>query len=227
MTHLRRGIDLAEDGQLQAAAQEHEKALDADPTLVQAHIDLIKIYGLLNQPDQAESHYRAALALNPNLAELHYNYGVLLTGRARYTEAAESFRRALDLNPSLAEAHNNYAFLLMMSGHLEEAAQEYRAAISNKPDYRAAHFNLGRILIQQGKVREAISHFLLTLTPSDEETPRCTYALAAAYARAGDTENALKYMRQAQSEAAALGQAELRNSIEKDLRLLEQKISPP
>ena len=224
---LQRGIQLAEAGQLQAAADEHEAALLADPKLLPAHVNLIRLYGSLGRPEKAEEHYRAALALDPNLAEIHYNYGVLLTGQGKNIEAADAFRRALELKPAYAEAHNNYAYLLMTSGKLDEAAQHYRAAIESKPDYRAAHFNLGRILVQQGRVVDAIEHFRQTLTPEDEETPRCTYALGAAYARVGNRAEALKYMQEAQQKATARGQTELAISIEKDLRRLTQATSPP
>ncbi len=224
---LQKGIQLAEAGQLQAAADEHEAALLADPKLLPAHINLIRLYGSLGRPERAEEHYRAAVALDPNLAEIHYSYGVLLTVQGRNAEAAEAFRRALELKPDYAEAQNNYAYLLMTSGKLEEAAQHYRAAIESKPDLRAAHFNLGRILVQQGRVVEAIDHFQKTLTPEDEETPRCTYALGAAYARVGNRALALQYMQQAQEKATARGQTELVNSIEKDLRRLTGTTSPP
>jgi protein O-GlcNAc transferase len=224
---LQKGIQLAEAGQLQAAADEHEAALAADPKLLPAHINLIRLYGSLGHPEKAEEHYRAAIALDPNLAEIHYNYGVLLAGQGKYAAAAEAFRRALELKPDYAEAHNNYAYLLMTSGKLDEAAQHYRAAIASKPDFRAAHFNLGRILVNQGNVLEAIDHFQKTLGPEDDETPRCTYALGAAYARVGNRELALKYMQEAQEKATARGQTDLVNSIEKDLRRLMGTTSPP
>jgi tetratricopeptide (TPR) repeat protein len=225
-SHLKRGIDLAEAGQLQAAAEEHELALAVDSSLVQAHIHLIRIYGLLGSPDKAEEHYRAAVALNPNLVDIYYNYGVLLVARQKYDEAMEAFRRALEVDPHHANTQNNLAYLLLSRGKLEEAAEHYRAAIEAKPDYRAARFNLGRILVQQGRLQDAIDQFLRTLEPDDDETPRCTYALAAAYARAGNRENALKYMREARQKASDRRQAELFGAIDRDLRSLEQVPNP-
>jgi protein O-mannosyl-transferase len=224
---LAKGIQLAENGQLKEAAEEHEAALSTDPRLVQAHVNLIRIYAQLGQPDKAEAHYRAALAVDPNRAELHHNYGVFLTGQGRNAEAAEAFRKAVELNPAHADAQNNLAYLLMTSGRLDEAAQHYRAALESRPQYRAAHFNLARILVQQGKLREAIEHLEETLLPDDAETPRFTYALGAAWARAGNREEALKYMREAQWKATTLGQTELLASIEKDLRALERGPSLP
>jgi tetratricopeptide (TPR) repeat protein len=220
--HLRRGIQLAEHGQLGQAAEAHEAALEADPTLVQAHVNLIRIYGQLDEGAKVEEHYRAAVELDPNRAEIHYNYGVFLAGHGRSDEAAEAFRRALELNPSYAEAHNNYAYLLMTSGKLDEAARHYRTAIEEKPDYRIAHFNLARILVNQGKLDEAIDHLRHTLTPEDEETPRFTYALAVALGRAERYHEALGFMEEARQKATAFGQTELLGSIERDLGALQR-----
>ena len=225
--HLKKGVRLEAAGQLEAAAEEHERALAADPKFLQAHINLISLYARLGLSDKAEQHYRAAVSINPNIAEIHYDCGVLLTGQQKYAEAQEAFRRALEINPNYAEAHNNYAYLLMISGKLEEAARHYQAAIDNKPNNRAAKFNLGRILVHQAKLQEAIALFLQTLTPEDEDTPRFMYALAAAYARAGNRQDALKYMRDARQRAEALAQSEVLSSIEKDLRVLEKGAGPP
>jgi len=220
---LDKGIQLAEAGQLQAAAEEHEAALQADPKLLPAHVNLIRIYGSLHQPARAEEHYRAGVALDPNLAELHYNHGVVLMDEGRNAEAAEAFRRAVELKPAYADAQNNYAYLLMTAGQLDEAALHYRAAIAAKPDLRAARFNLGRILVNQGQLAEAIEQLAQTVEPDDEEAPRCTYALGAAYARAGNRSEARKLMTEARDKARARGQADLVASIDKDLQRLAQE----
>jgi len=223
--YLRRGIELAEQGQLKEAAEEHEAAVEIDPTLVQAHVNLIRLYGQLGEPSRAEEHYRAALEMAPHLAELHYNYGVLLNDRDP-AGGAEAFRRALELKPNYAEAHNNYALFLMLSGKLDDAVRHYRMALEERPDYRAARFNLGRILVLQGQFDEAISHLRQTLLPKDDETPQFAYALGAAYARSGNRAEALRYMREARKKATALGQSALLASIERDLQNLENAPSP-
>ena len=219
---LRKGIQLTEEGRLREAAEEHEKALATDPKLVQAHVNLIRLYAELGQPGRAEEHYRQALAVDPNLAELHHNLGVLLIGQGRNAEAMDAFRKAVELNPAYADAQNNLAYLLMTSGRLDEAAEHYRKALESRPPYRAARFNLARILVQQGRIREAIEHLEQTLLPEDAETPRCTYALGAAWARLGNREEAVKYMREARWRATTLGQTELLASIDRDLRALGQ-----
>ena len=139
----------------------------------------------------------------------------------RDQEAEEALRRAIHANPSYAEAHNNLGVLLQRKGKISEALEEFKKAVESRPDYRQAHFNLGRILVNQGNYQEGIEQLSKTLTPVDESTPAYLYALGAACGRAGDRQNALRYLHQARKQASARGQAKLLTDIEEDLRTLE------
>ena len=219
--HLRRSIDLEQQGKLNEAIQEQDQALAIDPKSVQAHINLISLYGRTGQMEKAEQHFEQAVRLNPNRADAYYDEGVLLFGQGKYPEAEQAFRQALKINPNYAEAHNNLGFLLEKQGRTEDALSEYEACLKSQPDYRLAHYHIATILARQNKYDEAIEHLLKTLTPADDSTPGYLYALAIAYGRKGDRENALKYMRMARDEAAARKQSQLLASIDRDLRSLE------
>ena len=218
---LKRGASLDSAGKIAESIVAHQQALTLNPNLVQAHINLISLYGRARAVTKAEEHYRAALAINPDLPDLHYNYGVLLVGQERFSEAAQTFQRCLQLNPYYAEAHHNYAVIIEREGKLDEAAQHYRQAIANKSSYRAAHFSLGRILVNQDKLPEAIAQFQQTLTPEDDETPRYLYALGATYIRAGDKLKGIQYLREAHKQATTLKQTQLVESLERDLKALQ------
>ena len=220
------GAELEKQGKLEESVAAHEKALEIDPQLVQAHTNLIELYGRLGQFDKAERHYRAAIRIDPGSAESYYNYGVLLLSREEFPSAEDAFRKTIEINPFYAGAHNNLGYLLERRGNSSEAEIEYRRAIENKPSDRQAHFNLGRIFVNQKKYQEGIQELERTLEPQDENTPRYIYALGAAFARAGDRENALRYIRQARDGAAARGQSALLTSIERDLRTLEASGKP-
>jgi tetratricopeptide (TPR) repeat protein len=215
------GIALEQQGHLEESAAAHEKALTIDPNLVQAHINLIKLYGQLGQFEKAEQHYQEAIHLDPASAESYYNYGVLLLGAEKYQPAENAFRKTIDINPYYADAHNNLGFLLERRGSLSDAATEYQQAIKNKPNDRQAHFNLGRVLVNQKQYQEGISELEKTIEPDDEKSPRYLYALGAAFARSGDRQSALRYIRRARAEAAARGQSDLLASIDRDLHALE------
>jgi tetratricopeptide (TPR) repeat protein len=220
--HLKRGATLESAGKIEESIAAHEQALEIDPGLVQAHINLISLYGRTKKFDKAERAYRSALAINPELPDIHYNFGVLLVGQERFSEAAQAFQSCLRFNPYYAEAHHNYAVIVEREGKLDEAAAHYRKAIENKPGHRAARFHLGRILVNQNKLSEAVDQFLQTLTPEDEDTPRYAYALGATYIRAGDRQKGIHYLREALKRASALDQTRLASSIERDLKTLEQ-----
>lgn len=219
---LKRGAALEAAGKLAESIAVHEQSLVLNPGLVQAHINLISLYGRTRQPEKAKQHVRAALAINPDLPDIHFNHGVLLVGLDQSRAAAEAFQQCIRLNPHYAEAHHNYAAMIERDGKLDEAAEHYRKAIENKLGYRAAHFALGRILVNQDKLTEAIEQFQQTLLPEDDETPRNMYALGATYIRAGDKTKGIYYLREALKRAAALHQTQLVSSLERDLRMLEQ-----
>lgn len=221
---LKRGLMLESAGQIAESIAAHEQALELNSNLVQAYINLIVLYGRRGELEKAAQAYRAVVAINPNLADSHYNYGVLLAEQGRYSEAAQAFHRSLQINPFHSEAHHNYAVMIEREGRWDEAAEHYRKALENKPGHRLAHFHLGRILVNQGRLAEAIEHFQQTLVLEDENTPRFLYALGATYARAGDTQKGLHYLREALKRAASLEQTQLARSIERDLRTLEQAV---
>jgi len=220
------GAELERHGQLEEAAAAHEKALELDPGLVQAHINLIRLYGQLGKFEKAEEHYDAAVRLDPASVDAYYNHGVLLLGIENYEGAEDAFRKAIEINSYYADAHNNLGYLLERRGDLREATAEYKRAIESKPNDRQAHFNLGRILVSQQKYPEGIQELQKTLEPEDENTPRYIYALGAAFARSGDRQAALRYIRRARDKAAERGQAALLTSIDRDLRTLEEPAAP-
>jgi tetratricopeptide (TPR) repeat protein len=227
VTHLDRGVNLEQVGRVEEAIAETEKALQLDPTLVKAHLNLLILYARLGNAKKAEEHYQAVLALNPDqFPDAHYSYGVMLMGRGRYAEAEEAFRRTLRASPTHAPAHNNLGYLLERQGKLTDALAEYRKALESDPNYRQAHFNLGRVLVNQQDYKEGIEQLSQTLTPEDENTPAYLYALGAAYGRAGDRQNALRYLHQARKQGVTRGQAKLVADIEEDLRTLEGQGSP-
>lgn len=223
LAHLMKGVELENAGRIGEAIAEHEQAVHDDPKLVQAHANLIALYGRSGQPEKAELEYRATIAINPNLPQSHYDYGVFLVGRQRFAEAETAFRKALQSSPNYAEAHSNLGAMLERKGSLDEALRQYQAAIDDKPNFREAHYQLGHLLLMQHKTSDAIAHLSQTLTPEDAETPRFLYVLGIAYAEAGDFAAARRTLEQAGERAAAMGQEQLSAAIQGTVAKLRQR----
>src|SRR6185295_1453260 len=101
-TNLQPGLKLAEAGDLAGAIAAHEAALARDPSIAQAHGNLISLYGNTRNWAKAEEHYRAVVALGVNLGDAHYDYGVLLGLQEQWDLAADAYRRAIAVNPQHA-----------------------------------------------------------------------------------------------------------------------------
>lgn len=225
--YLTRGRALEAAGKIDESIAAHEKALERRPGLVQAHLNLITLYGRRGQIEAAQRHYLAALAINPALPELHYNHGVLLVTRGEVRRAAEAFLETLRLNPFHPEAHHNLGVIIEQEGRLDEAAEHYRKALREKPGYRSAHFHLGRIYVNQGRVREGLAEFQAALAPppaaSDEEAPGYFYALGATWSMVGERSQSIAMLREALRRATLLRQRELAEAIRRDLQTLGDK----
>ena len=75
--------------------------------------------------------------------------------------------------------------------------------------------------MNQEDYKAGIEHLLKSINVGDENNqPTYLYALGAAYARSGDTVNAQRYLHLAREKAVALGQSQLVESIDTDLRAL-------
>jgi len=221
--HIQRGAELEKAGKVEEAIREHEAALATDPGNVQAHVNLITLYGRTGEPAKAKQQFEAASKLNPGRSDAWYNYGVLLFGQRDYAGAEHAFRRAVTINPYYAEAHNNLGAIYEQQGRIDDAAGEFREAVANRPDYPLARFHLGRILVNQQKYDEAIQQFLRALEPETEQTSVYLYSVGATYARAGDRQHALQYFQKAHDAAAAHGQSQLVTTIDRDLKMLESE----
>ena len=109
---LRQASTLESEGQLAAAAELNKRALELDPKLTQAHVNLISAYGRLWDVKKAEEHFRLAIAQNPNAADAHYNFGVLWYATNRKREAQQAFERTVAIDAGHAEAQANLGALL-------------------------------------------------------------------------------------------------------------------
>ena len=121
------GCDLEATSPEQAREAYHH-ALDLNPDMAEAHVNLGRQLHLLGERGRAEPHYRQAVKLDPDDPTPHFNLGVLLEELGRRDEAVHAYRQAVLRDPDFADAHCNLGLLLESLGRRQEAVRHLMAA---------------------------------------------------------------------------------------------------
>src|SRR4030095_12142602 len=109
-SHFADGAAL-ENEDVDAAVEAYEHAVAADPTLLDAHINLGRLLHESGRDAHAARVYRAALEVCGEEPLLLFNLGVLLDDRGRKSDAIQTYEAALRIDPALADCHYNLALL--------------------------------------------------------------------------------------------------------------------
>jgi tetratricopeptide (TPR) repeat protein len=128
---------LLDDGTVERqeeAAQAYRRALEDDPDLVAALINLANIRYARDELAEAQALYERAIALDSSYFEAHFNLGNIHHDHGRYTDAEVCYREALALNPDYADAHFYLAVTLEKIGRSSDARQHWRHYQALAPD---------------------------------------------------------------------------------------------
>jgi tetratricopeptide (TPR) repeat protein len=117
----------ADESRHHAAATWYRKALEIDPYLVPALINLANIHYGEDELAEAQALYERAIGLDPEFFEAYFNLGNIYHDLGRFQEAATCYRTALGLNAQYADAHFYLAITLEKIGHSVEAKPHWRA----------------------------------------------------------------------------------------------------
>ena len=220
--YLQRGVEAKAAGRTEEAVRLHLRALEEDPALLTARVNLVILYGASGRVEAAEEQYLTCLDLGLESAELHYNYGVVAYRTGKAKEANDAFRRALDLNPNHALANHNLGQLLEEDGRFDEAMQMYRKALANRPDHALSHYKLGMLWVRKRRAPEAVLAFQEAIKDSSDRRPTYLFSLAAAELASGNRDRAALHFQQARLEAARYGQVELISRIDQALQAMDR-----
>ena len=109
------------------AAKAYRRALDDDPDLVAALINLANIRYSRDELAEAQALYERAILLDASYFESHFNLGNIHHDHSRYVEAESAYRAALALNSAYPDAHFYLAVTLEKMGRSTEARTHWRA----------------------------------------------------------------------------------------------------
>lgn len=121
-----RGVELEPDDPA-AAEDAYRQALEIDPTMVDARLNLGRLLHEAGRTLEAEGHYRNALETRPDDPTALFNLGVALQDLGRPGEAVEVYEKVLEIDPALADAHYNLAVVYEGLGRKKSAIRHLKS----------------------------------------------------------------------------------------------------
>jgi serine/threonine-protein kinase len=224
---------LRERGDLQGALVATDRAIAINPNCMTAYV--YRGLALRDKKDfpGAVAAFQRAIEIDPSFAWVHQLLGdeFRLQGNRvaagdAYRKAAELYQTQIDLDGESYQARWALGEVLEKQGRYAEAEQAYLAAIKTKSDYEFAYNSLARLLATcpDDKVRDgkrAVEYATTACERTGWKNPPFLDTLAAAYAAAGEFEEAVRYQTRAMDDPALRG--DLRVAATQRLELYRQK----
>jgi tetratricopeptide (TPR) repeat protein len=171
------------------AAQEYRKAIDLDPGMAAAYMNL-GLTLVQTNPAAAIQPLLKAVELKPDEMAANLALGVAYEGTHKTVEAEKSYAAAVKIDPKNFDAHASLARVLLDEKKGPEAEAEFREALAIQPNAPAEHLGLAQSLTLENKPDAAAEELkkYAALRPSD---PEAQLAEASLLANAGKDDEAL------------------------------------
>jgi len=141
-------------------------------------------YHQMLELNTAKKYYEQALKAKPDYAEAINNLGTVYYAAKSYRRAINQYKKALRYSPESASIYSNLGTALFARKNYKDASVAYEKALSLDPNVFENRNTTG-VLLQERSV---------------EERAKFHYYLSKTYAKAGNNERALEYMRKSIEE---------------------------
>jgi len=195
-----------------------------EPTNATIRLNAGLVLAKLQRTDEATKQFAEAVRLNPKLADARYELGRELFFGGQFQAAREQLQQAAQLKPDYAPAHF-YLGLACLKLRLEpEGLKHLQDAARLRPDW-AEPFNAqawtlatsADDTIRNGPQAINLAEQAIKLTPHHQ--PEMLQTLAAAYAEAGQFDEAIATANEAIQSGHAASQSNLVTRIQEALEL--------
>ena len=141
-------------------------------------------YHQMLELEMARRSYESAVKKDPKYSEAINNLGTVYYARKNYRKAVSQYRKALVLNPQSASVYSNLGTAEFARKRYKEAMEAYDHALKLDPEVFERRSANGVLLQERSVTERAKFHFFLART----------------YAKAGEFERALLYVRKSLEE---------------------------
>ncbi len=196
--YIERGNAYDEKGDSDRAIADYSDVIRLKPDDAGAYFNRGLSYNRKGNYDKAIADETLAIRLEPDFVEAHNARGAFYNDKGFYELALVDCNDAIRLCPNFGEAYYNRGLAYYHRGDYDKAVTSYNEAIRLKPDYEWAYSNLAWLLsvCPDANVRngaKALEYAKKACELSEWKDSVALSSLAAAYAEAGDFDNAVKW----------------------------------
>ena len=225
-SHINLGNALRLTGKTDEAKLEYQRALEITPDNVDALNNLGIALFQTGKTIEAIAQFQRALQIKPDSADAHDNLGSAFLQIGKTEEAITHLQMALQIKPGDAQAHYNLGYALSLKGKSGEAINEYQRALQIKPVNPEVQNNLAWLLATCAEAplrngREAVDLARRANELTGNRSPIILHTLAAAYAEAGQFDEARSTVQKAIALASAAGRQDLLGLFNNELNTYE------
>jgi len=191
-------VKLFHDWDWSSAQKEFRRALELNPSLVEAHLGEATYLATLGRFDDALAEDKLALSLDPaspraRVASLSHSYLA-----RRFDRAIEECRKTIELAPNVGTPHAILGLVLSSEGRSADAIVEAQngARLSGSPSHLAM---LGYVYARAGNRTEA-KEVIARLAEQSKQRYVCSFDVAGVYVGLGEPDRGLQWLEKAYSE---------------------------
>jgi tetratricopeptide (TPR) repeat protein len=194
--YLNVGTTLKEQGKIDDAIKNYNKALELKPNYSEAYYNLGVVFYGQDKINDAVNYYEKAILLDPADYKAHCGLGTALYKLGEFEQAQQHYLKAIEINPDYPLAHKNLALEFVRQDKIELAESQYKKSIEADPADADAQQSLGMLLARQEKFDEAIEHLekAISIKPDSTELHK---SLGTMFVMTGRTYEAFEHFREA------------------------------
>lgn len=149
------GMKALEKNDSREAVRLLTEAIQEDPMIEVAYLNLAQAYLNLGQFDAGLKVIENLMKVYPNYDKAYYTQSIIYLNMGKLKESIETSKRLLKQNPKFDNAYYIMAMAYMSGGDANSAIKNLNKCIEGMPNFKPAYQMMAQILQQQGRAEEA------------------------------------------------------------------------